>query len=167
MGSVMGLADPIVRPLRNCWLSAKGVAYTTSMIATACFCSKTRRASRVLMRLYDEALAPVGLTVTQFAVLRTIRRLDGPSLSALSEATGHERTAMWRTLQPMIRKGLAVAATGERGKAAPLRLTDAGAALLVQAEPLWEGVQSRIEAALGPHADALFQALDEVERLAA
>lgn len=143
------------------------VVYATLMIDTACFCSKTRRASRVLMRLYDEALAETGLTVTQFAVLRTLRRLDTPSLSGLAEATGHDRTAMWRTLQPLIRRGLAAATTGPKGKAAPLSLTPRGEALILAAEPAWLAAQARVNAALGTHAQALFRALDEVERLAA
>lgn len=137
------------------------------MIDTACFCSKTRRASRVLMRLYDGALAGSGLTVTQFAVLRTLRRLGAPSLSGLAEATGHDRTAMWRTLRPLVRKGLAAAIAGPRGRAAPLSITPQGEVLLAAAEPAWLAVQARVDAALGPHAQALFRALDEVERLAA
>lgn len=136
------------------------------MIPTACFCSKTRRASRVLMRLYDEALAGCGLTVTQYGVLRMLGRLEAPTLSALAAATGHDRTAMWRTLQPLIRRGLAAAA-GERGQAAALALTPDGRRLIAAAEPAWRGVQARVEEALGPHAEALFHALDRVERLAA
>ena len=137
------------------------------MIATACFCSKTRRASRVLMRLYDEALAGSGLTVTQYGVLRTLARLEAPTLSTLAAATGHDRTAMWRTLQPLIRKGLAVAAAGDRGHAALLALTADGARLIGEAEPAWRAAQERVGEALGPDAEALFRALDRVERLAA
>ena len=47
------------------------VAYATmscfayAMIdASPCICGRLRRASRTLSRVYDEALAPVGLTVT-------------------------------------------------------------------------------------------------------
>ena len=39
-----------------------------------CLCGRLRRASRTLTRLYDEALGPVGLTVTQFSILRTLSR---------------------------------------------------------------------------------------------
>lgn len=136
------------------------------MTPTACFCTKTRRASRILMRVYDDALNPVGLTVTQFAVLKTIGRLGAPALSELAEATGHDRTSMWRTLQPLGRRGLILAAAS-RGKAAPIRLTQEGSALVTEAGPLWETAQAHVEAVLGEQAKLLFEVLDRVEDLAA
>ncbi len=51
-----------------------------------CVCGRMRRTSRALTRLYDEALEPVGLTVTQFSVLRTLSRMDRPALADLAEA---------------------------------------------------------------------------------
>lgn len=137
------------------------------MLTTACFCSKIRRSSRLLLRLYDEGLAPTGLTTMQFAALRSIERLGGaPRLSELARETGYDRTAMWRTLQPLAREGL-VELGGEARKAAPVRLTETGHSRAAAALPYWDAVQARIDKALGPDALALFNALDKVEALAA
>lgn len=135
------------------------------MMGTVCFCSKVRRSSRRLMRLYDEALAPSELTVMQYAALRTAERLEGPSLSRLAEVTGHDRTAMWRLLQPLARKGL-VAVGGTPRKGTAVTLTERGRNLIAEALPCWEAAQARVEAALGGRAQELFAALDEVEALA-
>jgi len=40
------------------------------MDPVACLCANARRAALALTSLYDEALAPHGLKVTQFSLLR-------------------------------------------------------------------------------------------------
>ena len=48
----------------------------------------------------------VGLRVTQFSLLRTLAR-EGPSrMSALAEALLLDRTALSRTLDPLVERGL-------------------------------------------------------------
>lgn len=133
-----------------------------------CICFRVRRASRALTRLYDEALAPAGLTVTQFSVLRNSERMDGPTLSQLADYTGTERTALWRTLQPLIRQGLLTQEAGESDRTRRIRLTDAGREAVARAEPFWTESQARVESRLG-EADQrrLVALLKEVEALVA
>ena len=128
-----------------------------------CICGRLRRTSRALTRLYDEALAPVGLTVTQFSVMRTLGRLDRPGLVELAEATAHEKSALWRTLQPLVKKGWVAAAaeTGARGQR--LSVTAAGLETLTDALPLWRAVQAKVSETLGDREAALIGLLKEVE----
>ena len=133
-------------------------------VHTPCVCGRLRRASRALTRLYDEALEPVGLTVNQFAVMRTLaRQTERPTLAELAEATAHEKSALWRTLQPLVRKGWVEAASveGERGQR--LTVTGAGGARLQKALPHWQAAQSKVSAALGAREAALIELLGEVE----
>ncbi len=37
-----------------------------------CMCANLRRAARVLSQRYDEALRPLGLTITQFTILQAL-----------------------------------------------------------------------------------------------
>lgn len=131
--------------------------------ASPCVCGRLRRASRALTRLYDEALEPVGLTVTQFSVMRTLNRYDRPTLAELAEATAHEKSALWRTLQPLAKKGWvdAAAREGERGQR--LALTPAGREKLNDAMPPWRKAQARVSETLGPREAALIELLKEVE----
>ena len=126
-----------------------------------CLCGRLRRASRTLSRLYDEALEPAGLTVTQFSILRTLTRLEHPTLGELAEETSHEKSGLWRTLQPLIRDGLVE--TAADGRAQRLGLTDQGMMALVRAMPLWRQAQGRVERVLGPRGRALVDLLADVE----
>lgn len=126
-----------------------------------CLCGRLRRASRTLSRLYDEALEPAGLTVTQFSILRTLTGLEHPTLGELAEETSHEKSGLWRTLQPLIRDGLVE--TAADGRAQRLGLTDQGMMALVRAMPLWRQAQGRVDRVLGPRGRALVDLLADVE----
>lgn len=132
-------------------------------VSSPCVCGRLRRASRALTRLYDEALEPAGVKVTQFAVMRTLARCDRPTLAELAEATAHEKSALWRILQPLVRQGWVETAdvAGERGRR--LALTAAGWSKLTEAEPYWSAAGARVSAALGPREAALIELLSEVE----
>ena len=126
-----------------------------------CLCGRLRRASRTLTRLYDEALEPAGLTVTQFSILRTLTRLERPTLGELAEETSHEKSGLWRTLQPMIRDGLIE--TAADGRAQRLNLSDQGLMARVRAMPMWREAQGRVDRVLGPRGRALIDLLADVE----
>lgn len=125
-----------------------------------CICGRLRRASRTLSRLYDAALAPVGLTVTQFSILRNLAQLDLPTLNQIADRTAHEKSAMWRTLQPMIRQGWVAV---EPGRAQRFTLTGAGRERLDLAHPIWIETQTRVSHTLGEREDALIDLLHEIE----
>ena len=130
-----------------------------------CACSGVRRASRALTRLYDEALAPAGLTTTQFAVLRTLERLGPSSVTALAHATGHERSAMTRNLGPLQRAKLVEIAPAEDPRSRAVSLTAAGVTAIRRAEPGWEAVQARVAAELGDDSPRLLALLARVEAI--
>lgn len=143
------------------------IAYATPQAHTAvmpspdpCLCGRLRRASRTVTRIYDAALQPVGLTVTQFSILRTLLRLERPTLTELAEETAHEKSGLWRTLQPIIRAGWIEATTG---RVQHLALTDNGMMMLVRALPLWRETQAEVDKALGARSRALADLLGEVE----
>lgn len=146
------------------------VAYATVMcfayamdLNEPCVCGRLRRASRALTRLYDEALAPIGVTVTQFSVLRTLARLDRPGLVELAEATAHEKSALWRILQPLIRRGW-IATEVEKGERAQrLSVTPSGREGLQSAMPLWRAAQARVSQTLGEREAALIALLKDIE----
>ena len=131
-----------------------------------CICFRVRRASRALTRLYDDALAPAGLTVTQFSILRNSERLDGPTLSQLAEHTGHERSALWRTVQPLLREGLLTMEAGQDERTRRLRVTEAGREGMEKGAPHWEACQAKVKSRLG-EADQrrLVALLKEIESL--
>lgn len=132
----------------------------------ACVCFRVRKASRALTRLYDEALAPAGLTITQFSVLRNTLRTGSPTLNELAAATGHERSALWRTLQPLVREGLLTLAAAKGQRADRVAVTEAGRSRIQTALPLWEASQARVRRKLGADSEkALINMLKAMEDL--
>jgi DNA-binding MarR family transcriptional regulator len=135
------------------------------MLETVCACTKLRRSSRIISGLYDEALAGSGFTVAQFSLLRMLQRAGPCSLTALAEATGHDRTTLNRNLAPLQKAGFVASSTGGDRRARIVAITDEARAALRRAQPAWEEAQARIDILLGPDRPALFAILDRVEAL--
>lgn len=135
------------------------------MLDTACACTKLRRSARIVTGLYDEALAPSGLTVAQFALLRNLKRVGPCSLTAFGDATGHDRTTLNRTLRPLEEAGYVASVPGADRRARVVAITAKADMAIGAAEPYWLEAQARIEDALGSDRAALFSILDRVEAL--
>lgn len=132
----------------------------------ACTCGRLRRASRALTQFYDDALGPVGLRVGQFSLLRTLAR-DGPTrISDLARAALLDRTAIARTLDPLIERDLVEIAQGRDARTRVVSLTRSGKRALAAAEPHWKRAQTTVAKRLGAlKIDALIELLREVEAL--
>ena len=129
------------------------------MLPVACYCTQSRRAANLLTDIYDAALAPSGLRVTQFSLLRAVGRLDAPTLGSLAEATGLDRSTLGRNLRRMEADGLIRIAPGKDARTRVVLLTDAACAALDRAAPLWQATQERIARALPPESRADLAAL--------
>jgi len=115
----------------------------------SCYCISLRKVSRRLTAVYDEALAPLGITVSQFSQLRNIKRLQPVSLTELAEVLELDRSTVGRNTKVLQRMGLvAITASAEDQRETTLTLTDEALALLKRATPIWNQVQERIEAKL-------------------
>ena len=134
--------------------------------STACACGRLRRATRALTQLYDDAMAPVGLRVTQFSLLRTLAR-DGPlRISELAERQLLDRTALSRNLDPLVDHGYIEVIRGDDARTREVALTRKGKAALKRAEPCWMHAQEIVAKRLGPEKlDALIATLGELESL--
>ena len=134
--------------------------------ATPCACGRLRRATRALTQLYDDLMAPSGLRVTQFSLLRTLERTGPQHITALAAAALLDRTALSRTLDPLVDQGLVSIRPGVDARTREAALTRAGAAALRAAEPYWKRAQGAVARRLGPaKLDALISTLAEIESL--
>ena len=110
-----------------------------------CACVALRRATRALTAAYDAALAPSGLRLTQFSVLRSLVRLGPVSVTRLAAETALERSTMGRNLDPLERRGLVRIAVGETdGRERVARITPAGETAIAAALPAWRAMQERV-----------------------
>lgn len=129
-----------------------------AMDPVACYCANARRAALSLTALYDAALAPHGLKVTQFSLLHAVRRRGQANLTALAEATGLDRSTLGRNLRGLEALGLVALSPGEDLRDRVVALTPGGVARLREAGQAWKELQGSLEAELGEEA-ARFTAL--------
>ncbi|KQQ74592.1 MarR family transcriptional regulator [Xanthomonas sp. Leaf131] len=128
---------------------------------SGCTCFHLRRAARRTSQLYDHALAPVGLSLNEYSILR---RLDAAqSLGALALTLGMDRTTLTRNLKPLLAAGWIKTQRGEDARQKWLVLSRSGRGLLVRARPHWLAAQERFEALFGKASTAQLHAT--LERL--
>jgi DNA-binding MarR family transcriptional regulator len=139
---------------------------STSITDMPCACTTMRKATRALSRLYDDALAPLGVTVAQFGVLKAIWREPGVELSRLADEMVMDRTSLYRMLTPMTSVGWVAIASPTKGRAKTVTLTTEGESLLVKARQLWGDAQTRVVGTYGADRwQVLENAISELTRL--
>jgi len=131
-----------------------------------CACIRLRRAARALTQLYDDAMAPAGLPVTQFSLLRTLSREGPMRISALAAAQLLDRTALSRNLDPLAARRLVAITPGRDARTREVALTRAGEAAIAAALPHWQRAQAIVAGRLGgDRLDALLDTLATIETL--
>ena len=113
-----------------------------------CICATLRSATRQITMLYDAALAPVDLRITQFTVLRILKKLGPLSVTRLAETGGLDRSTMGRNLDPLERRDFVSFIRGADQRERLARLTPTGDAAIARAQPLWEHAQRKARAVL-------------------
>lgn len=115
-----------------------------------CACTALRKGGRALTRRYDEALAPSGLRTTQYALLATLERTGGLTLTALADELVLDRTTLSRNLDPLERAGLVRVEQGADRRTRRVALTPSGEEKLALTRPLWRAAQDDLARAFGP-----------------
>ena len=135
--------------------------------AEICSCSALRQATRHLTRLYDDALAPVGLGLNQYAMLARLGRFGPMRLSDLADRLVMDRSTLGHLLRPLEQRGLVAIDIDKRDRRSRLiGLTPAGEQLRARAHAAWQGAETRFATAFGARqARTLRGVLKRVERV--
>jgi DNA-binding MarR family transcriptional regulator len=147
----LSVAEPMTRP---------------PPFASPCTCSRLRRATRAVTQLYDDALAPVGLRVTQLSLLRTLQRLGTLTIGELAARNLLDRTALSRNLDPLAQKRLVAIRPGRDARTREVTLTRQGTAAIAAAAPHWERAQRDVARHVGrDRLDVMYDVLRDIEAL--
>jgi len=134
--------------------------------ASPCACSRLRRATRAVTQLYDDALEPVGLRVTQLSLLRALQRQGTLRIGELAAQTLLDRTALSRNLDPLVARKLVAIVHGRDARTREVTLTRQGVAAVASAAPHWERVQKEVARHVGrDRLDGLYDILLDIEAL--
>ena len=120
-----------------------------------CLSHSLRRADRVVSQLYNEYLAPLGIRITQFSVLRALHFLGSTTASRIQEVLVMDQTTVSRTLKPLIRDGYIAVAEGATKREKALSLSPEGEELYNRALGPWKNAQKMLKQKLGRGNDAL------------
>lgn len=118
-------------------------------ITLPCLCANVRRVSRVVSQIYDEAMRPLGLRMTQFAILQALS-LTGEKLQGdLAELLALDSTTLTRSVRILRKRGLIKARKGHDRRERWLSLSRSGEAELSRIQPAWRAVQEQVRSTLG------------------
>jgi DNA-binding MarR family transcriptional regulator len=121
-------------------------------IAGCCPGMRVRQASRVLARLYDDALRPLNVQASQLSVLVAVAMFGerGAKMRELADVQAMDRTTLTRNIRPLEKAGLLrVARSPEDARARVVLLTRAGERIIEAAYPLWSKVTSDVRSRVG------------------
>lgn len=119
----------------------------SSDITLPCMCASFRRAARVLTQVYDDALRPMGLRVTQFTILQALSLAGEVSQGELGQLLAMDSTTLTRTLRLM--RQWIEERPGKDRRERWLRLSAAGQKQLKRAEVPWQALQGRLRSSFG------------------
>lgn len=146
-------------------LSAAEIAESSS---SCCVALRARRMSRIITRVYDDALRRLGLTASQFTLLTAVAQQNGVTAAEIGFDLDIEKSTLSRNLKRLLALGHLVMdpPAGRRGRG--LHLTPKGQAVLKDAYPIWQDAQKKTVGVMGSGSREILDGLlNQAERLAA
>ena len=104
-----------------------------------------RRAHQIILALFDESAADLGITTTQYSVLHALRARPGVDQKALCGLIGIDRSTATMVLRLLERNGLVLRTQSEQDRRRnQLCLTPLGEDMLIRAAPLGDAISNRM-----------------------
>jgi DNA-binding MarR family transcriptional regulator len=144
--------------------SISDIAETT---ANACLATRVRQLSRIVTRVYDDAMRPLGITASQYTLLAQLAARDAITAVEIGHELDIEKSTLSRNLKRLLALGHINMdpPAGRRGRG--LHLTPKGQAILKDAFPVWQDAQKRAFTVMGAESrNTLDNLLHQAEKLA-
>jgi DNA-binding MarR family transcriptional regulator len=114
-----------------------------------CIATRLRMADRVITKVYDDALRPLDLKVTQMSMLVVAENRGLIRQSEVGAELRLDDSTLSRNLERMRASGWLEEVPGVDARVHSYRLSDAGRALLERAIPAWRSAQRTAKRLLG------------------
>jgi DNA-binding MarR family transcriptional regulator len=114
-----------------------------------CIATRLRMASRMITKVYDDALRPLRLTVTQMSMLVVAEDRGRIRQSEVGAELRLDDSTLSRNLERMRANGWLEEVPVDDARVHSYRLTEAGRTLLEKAVPAWRGAQAEAQRLLG------------------
>jgi DNA-binding MarR family transcriptional regulator len=143
------------------------IADIAEMTAGSCVATRVRQLSRIVTRVYDDAMRPLGITASQYTLLAQLAARDAITAVEIGHELDIEKSTLSRNLKRLLALGHINMdpPAGRRGRG--LHLTGKGQTVLKDAFPIWQDAQKRTVSAMGAESrNMLDSLLHEAEKLA-
>ena len=118
-------------------------------IAGECIAVRLRMLNRVVTNIYDDALRPLGVKVSQMNILVAAAKMGTARPAEVCERLHLDVSTLSRNVERMKARGWLEVIPDQDGRAQPFRLTSRGSELLEKATPPWKMAQRQAKALLG------------------
>lgn len=118
-------------------------------IAGQCIAARLRLINRAVTAIYDRALRPLNLKLTQMNLLVAVGSVNRARPEDICRMLVLSRSTLSRNIKPLIERGLLVSETGRDGRVRILSLTRQGRELIRSAGPGWARAQQEAGELLG------------------
>lgn len=125
------------------------LANTVDTIASECLAVRIRLLNRTITNIFDDALRPLGLKVSQLNVLVVVAKRGPVSPTEVGRVLHLEKSTLSRNTERIRQRGWIEVVAGEDGRRIQLRITAKGKRLLEKTYPLWKQAQMRAQSILG------------------
>ena len=119
------------------------------VIARGCIVARLRMLNREVTGIYDDALRPLDVKVSQTNVLTAIAKLEPVSPRVIGKLLRIEQSTLSRNLERLRTRGWLRVVSGDDERSHRLEITAKGHRLLEKALPLWKRAQKDAEDLLG------------------
>ena len=133
----------------------KATTSSIDTIARTCIAVRLRLLNRVVTNLYDDALRPLGLKVSQLNILVVTARLGLARPAQVCDILQLDASTLSRNVKPLHAHGWLQVVPEEDARAQPFRLTPKGKRLIEKAVPAWKEAQRQATELLGDEGIAL------------
>jgi DNA-binding MarR family transcriptional regulator len=123
--------------------------HSIEAIARDCLAVRLRLLNRVITNLYDAALRPLGLKISQMNVLVVAAKLGLARPVHVCKILHLDASTLSRNVERMLRKGWLEIVPDDDGRSQRFRVTPAGRHVLEAAIPVWQEAQRQASALLG------------------
>jgi DNA-binding MarR family transcriptional regulator len=127
----------------------KSVKRESAEVVRDCIATRLRMANRVITKVYDDALRPLGLKVTQLSMLVVAEDRGFIRQSEVGAELQLDDSTLSRNLERMRANGWLEEVSADDARVHSYRLTEAGKALLDKALPAWRKAQTEGKRLLG------------------
>ena len=118
-------------------------------VAGECVAVRLRMLNRVITNIYDNALRPLDLKVSQMNILVAAAKMGTVRPLEVCEYLQLDVSTLSRNVDRMKARGWLEVVPDKDGRAQPFRLTPQGRKLLEKAVPAWRGAQQQVKKVLG------------------